>query len=691
MMGLRRVGILIFVLIVIGCSGKSAETEAVHGQRSAASGAAQTLDQLTLNLPIGLVPEDVAAYANGSLRVQDRASVVNKSDGPAKVVNAGQSLTRIGVSALTGDLWSRASVDLASNSTIAGDLTTASGATQATGATVTGSLNTNVSLELESTKWTPSLPTGNSGDVQLEPNEIQQIGPAAYGQVVVKMGATLRLQSGVFLLDRLLIEPSAKLELLSGEPTVLYVKNELIFRGSVVNATDPDATRVQLLVVPIGTAGAVVEAPFKGTIFAPNGPVTLSGGTHHGAFFGQDFELAADSKVVHRPFRWTTVLPPRTVVWREAPVIVGAWRDFHTGAQKVGDVTPASPVDFEIPNVVPVRTGNAGNGTLDFRFRVPSGELVVCSYRGGANVPSPSTDLERMLGLRYLLESCTGGYVGGQRVVGTWFGLNVISADPATLSGRTAVALHLGGGCSDFLPPPIAPAEVVALRENFTYADVDSLPELDPTGRPALWHGLIYIEEKSQLQALDRMRIFWSARPLSKAYNDTLEGKCGRLEHATDGRGVIVYAVFPARFFNIFRDFGVQAENAGIAPPFKFIIPSSPDEPEFALTQIKDSYDYSRTVIGHEPHRMEVLTGWVANNITKALNGGDPRAMCLCLDFPSVGTTALTAAAAAAGAGAGGLAGGPPGAVVGAIVGAVSSSILQKDLWWPDSDDYHLQ
>src|SRR5690606_32863616 len=127
-------------------------------------------------------------------------------------------------------------------------------------------------------------------------------------------------------------------------------------------------------------------------------------------------------------------------------------------------------------------------------------------------------------------------------------------------SGRTAVALHLGGGCSDFLPPPIAPAEVVALRENFTYADVDSLPELDPTGRPALWHGLIYIEEKSQLQALDRMRIFWSARPLSKAYNDTLEGKCGRLEHATDGRGVIVYAVFPARFFNIFRDFGVQAE-----------------------------------------------------------------------------------------------------------------------------------
>jgi hypothetical protein len=52
----------------------------------------------------------------------------------------------------------------------------------------------------------------------------------------------------------------------------------------------------------------------------------------------------------------------------------------------------------------------------------------------------------------------------------------------------------------------------------------------------------------------------------------------------------------------------------------------------FALTQMKDSFDYVGTtfggVVGQEPYKFEVLTGWVANNLTKRI-ADKHRAMCL--------------------------------------------------------------
>src|SRR5207244_3700113 len=96
-----------------------------------------------------------------------------------------------------------------------------------------------------------------------------------------------------------------------------------------------------------------------------------------------------------------------------------------------------------------------------------------------------------------------------------------------------------------------------------------------------MFHGLIYIDAKAQLAALDRLHVYWSAQPLSERYMSGLRGKCGRVEHATDGRGVVVYAVFPAQLFNVMRDFALQALNGNAAPPFRFMIPSPPDQPEY--------------------------------------------------------------------------------------------------------------
>jgi hypothetical protein len=109
----------------------------------------------------------------------------------------------------------------------------------------------------------------------------------------------------------------------------------------------------------------------------------------------------------------------------------------------------------------------------------------------------------------------------------------------------------------------------------------------------------------------------------------------------------------------------------------------------YAFTQFKDSSDYSKTVIGHEPEDIQVLIGWPANTLTNAIAGGH-RAMCLCLDFPSTSVGAISVALGAATA-AGIVAGGALNPVVGAAAGIVGGAafiaapIAEKDLWWPDS------
>ena len=103
----------------------------------------------------------------------------------------------------------------------------------------------------------------------------------------------------------------------------------------------------------------------------------------------------------------------------------------------------------------------------------------------------------------------------------------------------TSASLHLGGGCSDALPAPIAADEVVALREGFSWQTIAKPPKTDVDGYPAMFHGLIYIDSKAQLAALDRLQVYWSAQPLSERYMSGLRGqvRAGGARHRRTRRG----------------------------------------------------------------------------------------------------------------------------------------------------------
>jgi len=87
------------------------------------------------------------------------------------------------------------------------------------------------------------------------------------------------------------------------------------------------------------------------------------------------------------------------------------------------------------------------------------------------------------------------------------------------------------------------------------------------------------------------------------------------------------------------------------------------------FAQIKDGFDYNRTVMGREMHPADVLTGWPANAMTSLINlpnGGDPRAMALCLNFPSTAQTAISFLGNIATVG-------------------IGDALYSKDIWWPDA------
>jgi hypothetical protein len=515
-------------LLATGCEARDATPATVEVVSAVVVN--QTLSQLHIDLPAGTNPERFAIAAAGSLQVNDRVLVRDSMGQSADAANSGTTLTRVGVSGKIGDLFSQASVDLRNNATVDGNVVTAGTVTKQPGATVKGTTKTATPIgPLAIASWTPTVPSGTGAAVTLQPNTTRTLAPGAYAQVTVNAGAVLHLAPGTYKLAGLDLESGSKLVLDSvAQPTQIYVTGSFIYRGLILDGKNAANNSLPLLVTVLGTTAVQIDPVFRGTLFVPNASLSVGPGTHYASFFARDVELRPDTIVELRRFQWTKVLPPVKVSWGDAPVVLTASHNYKTGVDTTATKTSA-PVTFTIPDYIYVKTGNAGNGQVEFKFRTPGGVTVTCTYHGGARLAHPDTDLERMRGRRYRITSCDNGYQLGQSATGTWFSLHVTGGDAQDLSGITSVALHLGGGCSDALPAPLAAEEVVAMRDNFSWDTIAKLPETDVSGRPAVFHGLIYIDSKAQLAALDRMRVFWSAMPLSERYMSGLRGKCGRV------------------------------------------------------------------------------------------------------------------------------------------------------------------
>jgi hypothetical protein len=240
-----------------------------------------------------------ALYAEGTLKVNDRARVVDAAGTSAAVANAGNLQTDLGTDTYTGSLWSRASVELRDRAKVDGELHTAGTFHLSNGAAVTGTTEQNAQLQFpQLAAFSYSFTQVGSG-VSLEPDQQRVLSPGGYGAMVVKSRAVVKLSAGMYTVTSLQLEPQARLDVdTTNGPVYLYVRDSFSWKGTanVLGGTG------RFLVGYFGQATAFIESSFTGTIVSPKAAVSLTTGTYRGAVFAKDIELHQGSTFTLEPF-----------------------------------------------------------------------------------------------------------------------------------------------------------------------------------------------------------------------------------------------------------------------------------------------------------------------------------------------------------------------------------------------------
>ena len=322
----KRVGLLMGVAwLGFGC-GEGAPTpeDAVSTEQSALT------VSFTLPLFVGSNPSDLTLAASHTLSINDRASVREIGIGVTDngfVSNLGIGVpattagTGIGTSVAVGTILSRPLVSLRSNAKVAGSLYQGVNAApvQQTGVTVSGITKTNIGYTTDTT-WSKTVtwPSAFNPTPNLDANGqpfVVPLAPGAYHAVDVKTGRLLRLSSGQYFLDSLIIEPGAVLSIDGGAGPV-YVNildGGFVFRGEQREfATTPPLGFASLTIMTTGSVS--IEQPFSAVVMAPNGQVGLrinAHAGHLGAWFGKDVTVFEDNVVQHRrdPFSFQGFTP----------------------------------------------------------------------------------------------------------------------------------------------------------------------------------------------------------------------------------------------------------------------------------------------------------------------------------------------------------------------------------------------
>jgi hypothetical protein len=281
----------------LGAAGACVPTGGVSGEATC-----------SLTPPSGTTPTvvsifDTPLFATNSLHLADRVTVTNPRGQPSDVVNSGTQTTHLGVDVKTGNVWSKGPVFAAERARVDGCLATGGTLTRQNNVVITGMLSENQTLALPSlSSIVPPTPTFGTTNVMVEPNTTRTLAPGAYGNLHVKTGGTLALSNGTYRGVSLTIEPNGTVRLNHGTGRVtLQLRDGLTVRGRFLNSSGA-ATRAYAIFYGTGTAW--IQAPFSGTVIAPQGKIVLAtvSGDHNGSFFAKNVEVQAGAIVKHWPY-----------------------------------------------------------------------------------------------------------------------------------------------------------------------------------------------------------------------------------------------------------------------------------------------------------------------------------------------------------------------------------------------------
>jgi DNA-binding protein YbaB len=270
-------------------------------KRLADSTISQVVDDLT---PAIIAFPAICLYARGNMQLADGTKVKRQNGTFAPVVNAGSIETNIGSGAQVGDVFSRAPVVLRNNSSVNGSVRSMQAVTRQSGSTVSGTVTENGFIQVPNLSLSVTFPGTNQGNKTVAPSGTLTLAPGAYADVVVNQNGTLFLSGGTYHMNNLTVEPGAKLSCTSQATQVtVYVKLGFIFRGSIIEKNS--SARPKFFLGCFGTSLIPIEAPYTGTLVAPDAPVklgTVGGAGHTGAFYVKDLTVDPLNTIVHFPF-----------------------------------------------------------------------------------------------------------------------------------------------------------------------------------------------------------------------------------------------------------------------------------------------------------------------------------------------------------------------------------------------------
>lgn len=250
------------------------------------------LQTVTLNACMG---------AGSSLQIQNSVTLKNPDGSPMATMVLGNGSTLIGGQSSIGSVTSAASVQIDGGAVVAGDAISAGAIVVHAGAVVQGQVQANQNLQLPA-------PPGIIGTFPAQCGPaVQYNADAGEHELATRLlrGAPSRLSYPDRAPGRRLRLSSAagrtgSRRITAGHAAV-DVRDDLTFRGRLQLPTGEEG---RLALQYRGTNVALVEAPFSGSVLAPQGTLVL-GGNHgqvfRGRFYGQNVDVRAGLQVVSEP------------------------------------------------------------------------------------------------------------------------------------------------------------------------------------------------------------------------------------------------------------------------------------------------------------------------------------------------------------------------------------------------------
>jgi hypothetical protein len=261
-----------------------------------------------LKLPHGYGPGDLALLAAGTLRLGDRVRVSSNVGGNTVIANVGSGRTELGVASRTDNVLSLPDVQVSQAAVVSGELQHVGVVTPQSTASIAKDVPLTALRTQALSVDVPAPPPGFHPGIGVEPDRpYGPLAPGAYPYLRVASRASLTLTSGSYSFEELALEPESRI-LFDDTAGPIYVRvgRSLILRGGLgaVGAPDP-----RLLWIFDGEGSVPVEAPLRGSLFAPRAAVKLAtladtAAEHRGAVLSRDIQLDPDVRFVKVGFRW---------------------------------------------------------------------------------------------------------------------------------------------------------------------------------------------------------------------------------------------------------------------------------------------------------------------------------------------------------------------------------------------------